>query len=119
LAGGVGGVAGTLIGGLLIAVLRNGSNLLGVDPFDQNIYIGLLIIGAVALDQRLAARPGLRRRGGALNKALRRAGGGTARRARTQIARPNRRVQATCVFKQRGGLAHVSWYLEHLRRERS
>ena len=53
LAGGVGGVAGTLIGGLLIAVLRNGSNLLGVDPFDQNIYIGLLIIGAVALDQRL------------------------------------------------------------------
>ena len=25
----------------------------GVDPFDQNIYIGLLIIGAVAFDQKL------------------------------------------------------------------
>ncbi len=56
LLGGEGGVAGTLLGGLLIAVLRNGANLLGVDPFDQNIYIGLLIIGAVTLDQRLRRR---------------------------------------------------------------
>ncbi len=55
LSGGEGGVVGTLLGALLIAVLRNGSNLLGVDPFDQNVYIGLLIIGAVALDQRLRA----------------------------------------------------------------
>jgi ribose transport system permease protein len=53
LAGGEGRVSGTLLGALLIAVLRNGSNLLGVDPFDQNIYIGLLIIGAVAFDQKL------------------------------------------------------------------
>ncbi len=53
LSGGEGSVIGTLLGGLLIAVLRNGANLLGVDPFDQNIYIGLLIIGAVAFDQRL------------------------------------------------------------------
>lgn len=51
LVGGEGRVSGTLIGALLIAVLRNGSNLLGVDPFDQNIYIGLLIIVAVAFDQ--------------------------------------------------------------------
>ena len=50
---GEGRVSGTLLGALLIAVLRNGSNLLGVDPFDQNIYIGLLIIGAVAFDQKL------------------------------------------------------------------
>jgi len=55
LSGGEGGVVGTLLGALLIAVLRNGANLLGVDPFDQNVYIGLLIIGAVALDQRLRA----------------------------------------------------------------
>jgi ribose transport system permease protein len=53
LAGGEGRVSGTILGALLIAVLRNGSNLLGVDPFDQNIYIGLLIIAAVAFDQRL------------------------------------------------------------------
>ena len=53
LAGGEGRVSGTLLGALLIAVLRNGSNLIGVDPFDQKIYIGLLIIGAVAFDQKL------------------------------------------------------------------
>lgn len=53
LAGGEGRVSGTLLGALLIGVLRNGANLLGVDPFDQNIYIGLLIIAAVAFDQKL------------------------------------------------------------------
>jgi ribose transport system permease protein len=53
LSGGEGRVSGTVLGALLIAVLHNGANLLGVDPFDQNIYIGLLIIGAVAVDYRL------------------------------------------------------------------
>jgi ABC-type glucose/galactose transport system permease subunit len=53
LSGGEGRVSGTILGGLLIAVLRNGSNLLGVDPFDQNIYIGLLILAAVTFDQWL------------------------------------------------------------------
>lgn len=56
LLGGEGRVSGTILGALLIAVLHNGSNLLGVDPFDQNVYIGLLIIGAVAFDQRLRRR---------------------------------------------------------------
>jgi ribose transport system permease protein len=51
LAGGEGRVSGTILGALLIAVLRNGFNLLGVPAFDQKIYIGLLIIGAVAFDQ--------------------------------------------------------------------
>ena len=58
LAGGEGRVSGTLLGALLIGVLRNGSNLLGVDPFDQNIYIGLLIIVAVAFDQWARRRGG-------------------------------------------------------------
>ena len=53
LAGGEGRVSGTILGALLIAVLHNGSNLMSVPPFDQNIYIGLLIVIAVALDQRL------------------------------------------------------------------
>jgi ribose transport system permease protein len=53
LQGGEGRISGTILGALLIAVLHNGSNLLGVDPFDQNIYIGVLIIGAVAFDQFL------------------------------------------------------------------
>lgn len=53
LSGGEGRISGTLLGALLIAILHNGSNLLGIDPFDQNIYIGLLIIVAVAWDQAL------------------------------------------------------------------
>ena len=56
LLGGEGRVSGTILGALLIAVLHNGANLLGVDPFDQNIYIGLLIIAAVAFDQMLRRR---------------------------------------------------------------
>jgi ribose/xylose/arabinose/galactoside ABC-type transport system permease subunit len=51
LLGGVGNISGTIIGALVIAVLRNGSNLLGVDPFLQMVFIGVLIIAAVALDQ--------------------------------------------------------------------
>lgn len=53
LLGGEGTVGGTILGALLIAVLRNGANLIGVDPFDQSIYIGVLIIAAVAFDQKL------------------------------------------------------------------
>lgn len=51
LLGGIGNISGTIIGALVIAVLRNGSNLLGVDPFLQMVFIGVLIIAAVALDQ--------------------------------------------------------------------
>lgn len=58
LAGGTGRVSGTVAGVLIIGVLRNGLNLLGVSPFLQQIVIGLVIAGAVALDV-------LRRRRGA------------------------------------------------------
>ena len=51
LLGGEGTIAGTLIGALLVAVLRNGSNLLDVDPFLQMVYIGALVIASVAIDQ--------------------------------------------------------------------
>lgn len=50
LAGGVGSVSGTIIGVLIIGVLRNGLNLLGVSPFVQQIVIGLVIAVAVAID---------------------------------------------------------------------
>ncbi len=53
LTGGEGRISGTLLGAFLIAVLHNGANILGVDPFDQSIYIGLLIVGAVSFDQWL------------------------------------------------------------------
>jgi len=55
--GGVGTVSGTLIGALIIAVLRNGLNLLNVSPHWQMIVIGTVIVLAVWVDV-------LRRRGG-------------------------------------------------------
>jgi ribose transport system permease protein len=48
--GGVGRVTGTVIGVLIIGVLRNGLNLLGVSPFIQQIVIGVVIAVAVAAD---------------------------------------------------------------------
>lgn len=48
--GGVGRVTGTLVGVLIIGLLRNGLNLLGVSPFIQQITIGLVIAGAVMAD---------------------------------------------------------------------
>ena len=50
LAGGEGGVGGTLIGALIMGVLRNGLNLLGVSSFLQQVVIGLVIVVAVLLD---------------------------------------------------------------------
>ncbi|MFG5864145.1 ABC transporter permease [Metapseudomonas sp. CR1201] len=50
LKGGVGSVAGTLIGVLIIGVLRNGLNLAGISPFVQQVIIGLVIAAAVMLD---------------------------------------------------------------------
>jgi ribose transport system permease protein len=50
LTGGRGTVAGATIGALLMAVLENGCNLLGISPFVQRIVIGVLIVGVVTLD---------------------------------------------------------------------
>jgi len=54
--GGVGNIWGTLIGAIILAVIRNGLNLLGVSPDAQSVVIGAVIIGAVYIDV-------LRRRG--------------------------------------------------------
>lgn len=48
--GGVGTVGGTLIGALIIAILRNGLNLLNVSADFQMAIIGLVIIAAVYVD---------------------------------------------------------------------
>ncbi len=50
LSGGVGGVGGTIVGVLIIGVLRNGLNLLSVSPFLQAVVIGLVIVLAVAAE---------------------------------------------------------------------
>jgi ribose/xylose/arabinose/galactoside ABC-type transport system permease subunit len=49
--GGRGRVWGTLIGALLIAIINNGMNLLGISPYFQQLVKGLIIIGAVLIDR--------------------------------------------------------------------
>lgn len=47
LMGGTGGALGTVFGALLLAVLSNLMNLIGISPFDQQIVKGVVIILAV------------------------------------------------------------------------
>ncbi len=51
LSGGMGHVGGTLIGALLIGVVNNGLDLLGVESYYQQVIKGALIVLAVLLDQ--------------------------------------------------------------------
>ena len=50
LAGGTGKATGTLVGAILLAVIRNGLNLLNVSSFWQQIVIGVVIAAAVGFD---------------------------------------------------------------------
>ncbi|MFP1629000.1 substrate-binding domain-containing protein [Streptomyces sp. 5K101] len=84
LAGGVGKASGTLIGALILAVLRNGLNLLSVSAFWQQVVIGVVIALAVLLDT-------VRRRAGATPVAAGASGGG-GKRGAIQLA-----VAAVCV----------------------
>ncbi len=51
LAGGIGRVSGTLIGALLIGVMNNGLDLLGVESYYQQVIKGVLIVAAVMMDR--------------------------------------------------------------------
>lgn len=53
LAGGEGGIGGTLLGAFIIGVLNNGLNLLNVSSFYQQVVKGIVILLAVLLDRRL------------------------------------------------------------------
>ncbi|HLB00209.1 MAG TPA: ribose ABC transporter permease [Bacteroidota bacterium] len=49
--GGRGSIVGTFVGAMLIGVLRNGLNLLDVSSYLQMIFVGAVILLAVALDR--------------------------------------------------------------------
>ena len=51
LMGGVGSISGSMIGSFIIGVLRNGLNMAGTSAFIQQIIIGIVVIGAVYIDQ--------------------------------------------------------------------
>jgi ribose transport system permease protein len=56
LLGGAGSVLGTLVGALIMSVLRNGLNLLGVSSYVQQVAIGAVIVAAVLVDMALRRR---------------------------------------------------------------
>ena len=58
LSGGEGRVFGTLVGAFIIAVIRNGMNLMNVEPYTQKVVLGLVILGAVLLDMLKRRRKG-------------------------------------------------------------
>ncbi|GAB2743120.1 substrate-binding domain-containing protein [Streptomyces bullii] len=78
LAGGTGKASGTLIGALILAVLRNGLNLLSVSAFWQQVVIGVVIALAVLLDT-------VRRKAGATTAPAGASGGGKGRQAATYV----------------------------------
>jgi len=47
--GGIGGIKGTVIGTLIIAMLSNGLDLMGVDPYLQTIVKGVVLWMAVLI----------------------------------------------------------------------
>lgn len=51
LSGGAGSILGSMIGALIMAVLRNGSQQMGWETYAQEIIIGLVIVLAVGLDR--------------------------------------------------------------------
>jgi ribose transport system permease protein len=59
--GGRGTIIGTFIGVLIMVLIRNGLNLLNVNPYWQGTAIGSIIIAAVLLERLLSAREGRRR----------------------------------------------------------
>ncbi len=50
LQGGIGMIGGTVVGTLIIGVMNNGLDLMGVSSYWQQIMKGLIIIGAVVID---------------------------------------------------------------------
>ncbi|WP_028815497.1 substrate-binding domain-containing protein [Streptomyces flavidovirens] len=98
LAGGVGKASGTLIGALILAVLRNGLNLLSVSAFWQQVVIGVVIALAVLLDT-------LRRRagGGSAAPAASSGASGNGRRGAAKLG-----IAAVCVAVVVAGVSYFN-----------
>jgi ribose transport system permease protein len=58
LSGGKGTILGTLIGVLLMGILRNGLNLLGISSYWQTVAVGVIIIIAISLERLTNSRRG-------------------------------------------------------------
>jgi ribose/xylose/arabinose/galactoside ABC-type transport system permease subunit len=56
LSGGEGSVIGSVVGALIMAILRNGCTLVGIPNYVQNIVIGTIIIVAVGIDRLKQAK---------------------------------------------------------------
>lgn len=54
--GGRGSIIGTLFGVIIMVMIRNGMNLLGVSPYWQGTAIGMIIIAAVLAERILSGR---------------------------------------------------------------
>lgn len=50
--GGEGSIGNTIIGALMMGIMRNGLNLMGVSSFWQQVVVGIILVGAVAMEAR-------------------------------------------------------------------
>lgn len=56
ISGGRGSIVGTLVGALMLGVLNNGLNMMGVSPYVQNIIKGLIILFAIYISRERRKR---------------------------------------------------------------
>jgi ribose transport system permease protein len=56
ISGGRGAILGTLVGALMLGVLNNGLNMMGVSPYVQNIIKGLIILFAIFISRERRKR---------------------------------------------------------------
>ncbi|MGH7077561.1 MAG: ABC transporter permease [Acetobacteraceae bacterium] len=48
--GGVGTILGSILGALLMTILRNGTQLAGISPYVEQVILGAVVVGAVYVD---------------------------------------------------------------------
>ena len=48
--GGEGSIIGSLVGALIMSVLSNGLQLMGISTYWQKLFVGVVLIGAVVID---------------------------------------------------------------------